>query len=174
MKNLHIRLFLQTPSIPLTEKDSKTTTKQSNETLVDDPKDKQSNALHINTKDGKLIVTASPASQPATLPSDNQRTKSLEINTKKGKLVVTATTEGDEKKLQNVVLERLSSEQSADKSKSLESKAESVGAAIDDINAATASVSKPVVKARRERVDFNRSSLERNFITPARAMSIFY
>lgn len=178
----------QTPSIP-TDKGCKTTS--SNEKLVADSaatsKDKnQNDALKIATKRGKLIVTTgSPPPPPSssTEPSSkDEQSKSLHINTKKGKLVVTTTTEGNEKKLQKVVLERLSNEQptidsSTNKVKSIESKAENVVAAIDEIKAATETtsniVTKPTVKARRERVDFNRSSLERNFITPARAMSDF-
>lgn len=176
---------MQTPPIP-TDKDSKPTKRpQSTENLVADPiaaQKKPSQALQTDTKDGKSIVTSStaaPSAQPPStpLPSDNRRVSSLEFETKKGKLVVTATTEGDGKKLHNVVFERKSNEQPGEKSKTIQSNAEKVVAAIDEINAANAAaasvVTKPVVKARRERVDFNRSSLERNFITPARAMSDF-
>ncbi|KAJ6645689.1 Zinc transporter 9 [Pseudolycoriella hygida] len=79
--------------------------------------------------------------------------KSLEINTNKGKLVVTTSSDGTE--LKNVVLEVKPDKKETETVKPDE---------IDD----------PSKKVRRRaRVDFNRSSLERNFITPSRATSDF-
>lgn len=138
-------------------------------------------AIKIKTIDGKLIVTTAPEGETpqshateSTEPEASQRSQSLEINTKKGKLVVTTTTSGEDKKPQNVVLERLKKDPPiAGPNSGMDAKVASVVAAIDDIKAVNAAKAMSTAKPKRERLDFNRSSLERNFITPARAMSDF-
>lgn len=119
-----------------------------------------SSPLELKTKAGKLIVSAVEDLQKDAnnnITIDPLIEKSLEINTKKGKLLIVATSK--DKSLENIVLTK---EIPAD------------GQA--DANAKTlpeAPTKIPAAKPRRERVDFSRSSLERNFITPARAMSDF-
>ncbi|XP_037025097.1 zinc transporter 9-like isoform X3 [Bradysia coprophila] len=93
-----------------------------------------------------------PVEDLVNAPTD-LKLSSLEINTNKGKLVVTTSTTGTE--LKNVVLEVKPDKKEIDSAKA------------DDVD-------DPAKKVRRRaRVDFNRSSLERNFITPTRAMSDF-
>lgn len=117
--------------------------------------------MEVKAKGGKLTVSAIEAIKASeiavmggSIGDQQKKQQALELNTKKEKLFVTATTTDD--KLADVVLakEKLS---------------------IADASTLTAGggATKPVVKPRRERVDFSRSSLERNFITPARAMSDF-
>lgn len=123
--------------------------------------------LEVTMKAGKLIVSVvedmkkeSPqiALAKNQLASQKQQ-KSIELFTKSGSLLVHATTKGD--KLDNIVLEQITKKNEA-KSK----------AAVSDGTTAPASTSTKQ-QAKRERVDFSRSSLERNFITPARAISDF-
>lgn len=118
--------------------------------------------LEVKTKAGKLTVSAIEAlkaSQDAIsgggADDEAKKQQVLEIATKKGKLFVIATEKDN--KLADIVLA---------KEKTGANDASTVVG-----NGGTAT--KPAVKPRRERVDFSRSSLERNFITPARAMSDF-
>lgn len=76
----------------------------------------------------------------------------FEINTNKGKLVVTANIQ--DSKVNDVILEKEIGSQ------------ENVPTAIPQTDPTK-------LPSKRARVDFNRSSLERNFITPARALSDF-
>ncbi|XP_059619229.1 proton-coupled zinc antiporter SLC30A9, mitochondrial [Phlebotomus argentipes] len=82
-----------------------------------------------------------------------EQKSTLEINTKGGKLVV--TTSLDEKELKSVTIEKAKEEANASQ------------------GPANASEDPSWPLRKRIRVDFNRSSLERNFITPGRAMSDF-
>lgn len=126
--------------------------------------------LEVKTKAGKLTVSAVEAFKAneiaisgGSVGDATKKQQSLEINTKKGKLFVIATTNDDT--LADVVLAKAKSG-----TPGASSAATSANSKVDgDSGGAT----KPVVKPRRERVDFSRSSLERNFITPARAMSDF-
>lgn len=126
--------------------------------------------LEVTMKAGKLIVSVvedmkkeSPQkalanTAPNQLASQKQQ-KSIELLTKSGSLLVYATTKGD--KLDNIVLEQIT------KKNETKSKA----AASEGANIAPGMTTKQ--QEKRERVDFSRSSLERNFITPARAISDF-
>ncbi|GAB0094802.1 Zinc transporter 9 [Sergentomyia squamirostris] len=93
---------------------------------------------------GCVYRVQSNESEKPDKPPDQKST--LEINTKGGKLVV--TTSADEKDVKTVTIEKPKEDQGV-----------------------TEDPSWPLKK--RIRVDFNRSSLERNFITPGRAMSDF-
>lgn len=112
--------------------------------------------LEVTTKAGKLIVSAvedlikeSPkALELAPNQTGVQLKKSIELPTKLGTLLVHATTQDN--KLDGIVLEQITKKNEAKTS--------------DNAGAGA---------AKRERVDFSRSSLERNFITPARAISDF-
>lgn len=125
-----------------------------------------SSPLEVKTKAGKLIVTAveeirnDAKETSGGSDTDTTQQQSLEINTKNGKLVVTATTKN--KTLENIVLERTIAKDGVKDGIAAKTELDAGGGA-----------TKPVVKPRRERVDFSRSSLERNFITPARAISDF-
>lgn len=100
---------------------------------------------------------------PNQLTSSQQPT-SKELLTKNGILLVHATTKDD--KLDNIVLEQITKKNETESKASTSS--DNVGS---DARTTTATTSKE--KERRDRVDFSRSSLERNFITPARAISDF-
>lgn len=118
-----------------------------------------SSPLELKTKAGKLIVSAveelkSDSNDNITVDLKNE--KKLEINTKNGKLLIVATS--NDTNLENIVLT---------KDKQSINDNENVKTLPDASNKIQSG------KPRRERVDFSRSSLERNFITPARAMSDF-
>lgn len=127
--------------------------------------------LEVSMKAGKLIVSVvedmkkeSPQKAltnvaPNQLASPKQ-SKPIELYMKNGTLLVHAHTKGD--KLDNIVLEHIT------KKNEVNAKTPAGDGAP---TAASTTASKQ--QERRERVDFSRSSLERNFITPARAMSDF-
>lgn len=129
--------------------------------------------LEVTTKAGKLIVSAvedmkneTPKAltniEPNQLASQQKKQKSIELSTKNGSLLVLATTKND--KLDGIVLEQITKKNEA------KSKAASNDGTSTDGRTAGAAGKK---SERRERVDFSRSSMERNFITPARAISDF-
>lgn len=125
--------------------------------------------LEVKTKAGKLTVSAIEALKAneiaisgGSVGDEAKKQQALEIHTKKGKLFVIATTNDDT--LADVVLA---------KEKISATDASATTNASGKVNGDSGGATKPVVKPRRERVDFSRSSLERNFITPARAMSDF-
>ncbi|XP_058832349.1 proton-coupled zinc antiporter SLC30A9, mitochondrial [Topomyia yanbarensis] len=99
----------------------------------------------------------------------------IEINTKSGKLLVTTTTNADSK-LQDVIIEKpkpdnLQNDEEISKSTAiplLSDEEKSRLALADQLAEKNRQLAK-----KRIRVDFSRSSLERNFITPVRAMSDF-
>lgn len=132
--------------------------------------------LEVKTKAGKLTVTAIEALKPneiaitgGSIGTEAKKQQNLEINTKKGKLFVIATSNDD--KLADVVLTKIkttAADVSAASNGSSKANGDSSGSGGGNVPPI-----KPVVKPRRERVDFSRSSLERNFITPARALSDF-
>lgn len=109
--------------------------------------------------------------------------KTLEINTKSGKLLVTTTTTADAK-LQEVIIEKPINlmKSAADATAAKEALQHSTAVPGDDdpkrkLEAAEqkeklAEKNRQLAK-KRIQVDFSRSSLERNFITPVRAMSDF-
>lgn len=141
-----------------------------NETSVD------KSPLEVTTKAGKLIVSAvedlkkeSPVAlsnlTPNQLASVQPSHKSIELITKKGTLHIRATTKND--KLDTIVLERQKDSATDTKSAGTTTSQATAKAVAAATSAAVAA------KERRERVDFSRSSLERNFITPARAISDF-
>ncbi|XP_049543197.1 zinc transporter 9 [Anopheles darlingi] len=130
--------------------------------------------------------------EPETTPAEKQQHTTLEIETKNGKLVVKTTVA--DSKLQEVVIEKPKNDGT------LTATAAPLGLAVSsttiDVGAAAAVVASssnetPKVllteadlkeqlaeknrqlAKKRIRVDFSRSSLERNFITPVRAMSDF-
>lgn len=135
--------------------------------------------LEVTTKAGKLIVSVvedmkKEPQKALTNVAPNQLTSSqqpkpIEILTKNGTLLVHTTTKDD--KLDNIVLEQITKKNEI-KSKTLASDSGGTGggSGTDATARSTATTTKP---ERRERVDFSRSSLERNFITPARAISDF-
>ncbi|CRL00637.1 CLUMA_CG013897, isoform A [Clunio marinus] len=92
------------------------------------------------------------------------REKTFEIKTKNGSLIV-RTTVSDSNKVDNVVIEKNPAEK-ADTSKAEEPKKQLTEKEI------LAEKNKELAK-KRVRVNFTQSSLERNFITPNRAMSDF-
>lgn len=142
-------------------------TADKNETLAskDEKLSLEKSPLEVTTKAGKLIVSVvedmkKESPSKSNLPSNQlipqQQQQSIKLFTENGTLIVHATTKDD--KLDNIVLEQIT--------KKNESKAKiSAGD-----NTTTSSSTK---QKKRERVDFSRSSLERNFITPARAISDF-
>lgn len=114
----------------------------------------------------------------ATVGKDTQ--KQLEINTNSGKLLVKATTGGDEK-LQTVIIERASDSDTpkvAAVTTPCEDKSDDeVKEALEKelkIKIETPTIIPSVVSKRiRTKTDYSHASLERNFITPVRAMSDF-
>lgn len=113
--------------------------------------------LEVTTKAGKLIVSAVEAAlakpAPNQLKPQQPLQQSIELATKSGTLLVHAMTKND--KLDNIVLEQINKK--------------------NDTKSKTSANEKGTAtkQQKRERVDFSRSSLERNFITPARAISDF-
>lgn len=118
----------------------------------DDSVPVEKSPLEVTTKAGKLIVSA----VEDQLTSKQQQQKSIELFTQNGTLLVHATTKDN--KLDNIVLEQITKKNETRTNVS----------ASDDATAASTTK-----QARRERIDFSRSSLERNFITPSRAISDF-
>lgn len=130
--------------------------------------------LEVETKAGKLTVSAIEALKAneigisgGSAGAEAKKQQTLEINTKKGKLFVIATSNDD--KLADVVLAKKKISP-ADISAAANGSKKADG---DGSGGGVVPPIKPVVKPRRERVDFSRSSLERNFITPPRALSDF-
>lgn len=129
---------------------------------------KENSPLEVTTKAGKLIVSAVEAlakplpNQLKPQPSQQLQQQSIELTTKKGTLLVHAMTNNE--KLDGIVLEHIKK-----KNESQSKSTENVPAMITN----TGDVTAVIKQQRRERVDFSRSSLERNFITPARAISDF-
>lgn len=124
----------------------------------------------LTTKAGKLIVSviedlkkepnkALTNLQPIQLTSQPSTPKSIEMHTKKGSIIVHTTSKDN--KLEHIVLEQITK------------KNEKAAKSTLTIDAGTATPTAIVKLQKRERVDFSRSSLERNFITPARAISDF-
>lgn len=162
----------QKSSIPIKNGDASATTTQN--------VDANASPLDVETKDGKLTVSVFEAIKPKGVAisggnngDDAKKHQSIEVNTKNGTLFVIATTNDDT--LANIVLAK-------EKISTIDANGLSSGTIVsnkvDAVNGGgggggSAGATKPVVKPRRERVDFSRSSLERNFITPARAMSDF-
>lgn len=140
--------------------------------------------LEVTMKAGKLIVSAvedlkkeTPKSleklgpnqlkiqppAPPQLQAPPQKLKSYELPMKNATLLVHATTTATNQ-LDSIVLEQIN--------KKNEPKKDSTTTALSPAAAAAAAVAQKQSE-RRERVDFSRSSMERNFITPARAISDF-
>lgn len=88
----------------------------------------------------------------------------LEINAKSGKLIVTTTVSKDNRP-EVVVIERVKTD--------TELAADDAAAAVAAEKAKQEKLKAVKQVKKRNRVDFNRSSLERNFITPTRAISDF-
>lgn len=108
--------------------------------------------LEVTTKAGKLVVSV-----VKDLKKDSPT--SIEHPTKNGTLLVHASVTKDDKLKDKVIFEQKSNETKKSQIK------------IDNISL---KVSTPVgTKTKERRVDFSRSSLERNFITPSRAISDF-
>lgn len=111
--------------------------------------------------------------QDVIIPN-NPDLRTINVKTKKGKLVVTTIVE--DSKLQNVTIEKDSLDPDAViksillPNENQELKKVEVGKIVVENDPETVKV-KQIKKTSR--VDFNRSSLERNFITPNRAMSDF-
>lgn len=132
---------------------------------------------------GKAIRTAN---LPQVSPIQTAQEKVLEINTKSGKLIIRTTV--SDSKVQNVVIEKGKKSgdkkkgSSEDTTKSEDVKRPETSGTIDPSAAVTttqlsekeliAEKNKELAK-KRVRVNFSLSSLERNFITPTRAMSDF-
>lgn len=110
----------------------------------------------------KMMSTASDTTILSQISDPVTKTVTYELSTNKGKLVVTANVE--DSKVHDVVLD-----------KEMNSPASPLtNAGMDQLAAAaTVLATKDPTLTKRTRVDFNRSSLERNFITPARALSDF-
>ncbi|XP_053685007.1 zinc transporter 9 [Sabethes cyaneus] len=118
----------------------------------------------------------SPTSSDDEKPKSKEKLEeTLEINTTKGKLLVKTTTSADSK-LEEVIIEK--SMPTDDKSKETTGEAvpltdeEKLRQTEADLKEQIAEKNRQLAK-KRVRVDFSRSSLERNFITPVRAMSDF-
>lgn len=112
--------------------------------------------------------------KPVTGASDSSATETisestLEINTKRGKLVVTAATSGGDSKLDSVIIEKPM--EGLAKVVAQEKSDDEVKQALEQELKIKLDV-KPNVK-KRVKSEVSHSSLERNFITPVRAMSDF-
>lgn len=125
--------------------------------------------LEVTTKAGKLIVSVvedmkkeTPKDVAKVAPKQviPQQQRSIEVLTKNATLLVHANTRNN--KLDGIVLEQINKKNTEAKPKIPSS---------DDTTLDSRKM--PTKSERRERVDFSRSSLERNFITPARAISDF-
>ncbi|XP_055629461.1 proton-coupled zinc antiporter SLC30A9, mitochondrial [Toxorhynchites rutilus septentrionalis] len=113
----------------------------------------------------------------ASAESQTQET-TLEINTKAGKLIVTTTTA--DSKLQEVIIEKPKPEDVAQDIDAVSQQADQIAVPNEEQLKAQEAVAKEQLAEKnrqlakkRIRVDFSRSSLERNFITPVRAMTDF-
>lgn len=96
--------------------------------------------------------------------------KSIELSTKNGTLLVHAITTKNNQ-LDGIVLEQINRKNES-KTNTNEQAAASTSSSSSTAAAASAAAAQKKSE-RRERVDFSRSSMERNFITPARAISDF-
>lgn len=94
-----------------------------------------------------------------------QQQRSIEVLTKNATLLVHANTMNN--KLDGIVLEQINKKKTEAKAKIPSGD----GTTLDSRSVLGGKM--PTKSERRERVDFSRSSLERNFITPARAISDF-
>ncbi|XP_052872469.1 zinc transporter 9 isoform X2 [Anopheles cruzii] len=101
---------------------------------------------------------------PVPTPEEQQQT-TLEIATKNGKLLVKTTLA--DSKLQEIVIEKPAADAPVPGGESATAQV-----AEADLKEQLAEKNRQLAK-KRIRVDFSRSSLERNFITPVRAMSDF-
>lgn len=108
------------------------------------------------------MSTASDTTILSQISDPVTKTVTYELSTNKGKLVVTANVE--DSKVHDVVLDK---EMNSPASPLTNTGMDQLAAA------ATVLATKDPTLTKRTRVDFNRSSLERNFITPARALSDF-
>ncbi|XP_001648127.2 zinc transporter 9 [Aedes aegypti] len=114
--------------------------------------------------------------------AEQSQEKTLEINTKSGKLLVTTKTTADSK-LQEVVIEKpinlMKSAADATAAKEALQLSASVLGEDDQKRKVESDQKEKLAEKNRQlakkriQVDFSRSSLERNFITPVRAMSDF-
>lgn len=173
-------LLLQPPNT----KTAKSTDKEQKAVVVDAVTVQTTGPLEMKTKAGKLIVTAADikadfASQAqaksvaaAAGVDASANLNKIEVDTKNGKLVVTAHSDAAGKLLDNIVLERSRVSATPDVS-TASTVLSSPSDALKEKTTGTVSVSEEVAKPKRSRVDFTRSSLARNFITPGRAMSDF-
>lgn len=141
--------------------------------------------LEVTMKAGKLIVSAvedlkkeTPKALEKIGPNQlkiqqpiqpqlqqPQMAKSIELPTKNGTLLVHALTTKSNQ-LDGIVLEQIS------KKNEFKINTKDQTTTLSPAAAAAAAVAQKQSE-RRERVDFSRSSMERNFITPARAISDF-
>lgn len=174
----HTQSSTTIPKAKEATKTVKSSSTQENQNIVqnaDNTNSVEKSPLEVTTKAGKLIVSAvedmkkpkalaniAPNQLASSQQQQQQQQKSIEVSTKNGSLLVLATTKGD--KLDGIVLEQITKKNEAN------SKAPLNDGATNDGRAAATAAKKA---ERRERVDFSRSSLERNFITPARAISDF-
>lgn len=163
--------------IPKAKDEVKSSSKPENQNIIqiaDKSFLPRKSTLEVTTKAGKLIVSAvedmkneTPKAltniEPNQLASQQKKQKSIELSTKNGSLLVSATTTND--KLDGIVLEQITK-----KNESKSKAASNDGTSTDGRMAGDKAGKK---SERRERVDFSRSSMERNFITPARAISDF-
>lgn len=129
------------------------------------------------------IQRISTTSSKDKLPLMSGRVKILEIKTKHGNLIIRTTVSDGGKKVENVIIEKEKLRVGVDLNKPIETPIIISAASISDIKVEVkpphltekeliAEKNKELAK-KRKRVDFALSSLERNFITPNRAMSDF-
>lgn len=115
------------------------------------PNDTVKGPLEVTTKAGKLVVSV-------VEDMKKESPKSIEHPTKNGTLLVHTSVTKDDK-----LNDRIIFEQKANESKKGQIKTENVSPKASAVG----------TKTKERRVDFSRSSLERNFITPSRAISDF-
>lgn len=129
---------------------------------VEDLKKESPKALD-NVASSQLKIQPLPVQQQLQAP---QTKKSIEFTTKNGKLLVHAlTTKTNE--LDGIVLEQINKKNESKNVNKMDP-----NSTLSPAAAAAAAVAQKKSELR-ERVDFSRSSMERNFITPARAISDF-
>ncbi|XP_055906308.1 proton-coupled zinc antiporter SLC30A9, mitochondrial [Eupeodes corollae] len=112
------------------------------------------------------ITTTASATVPPIPKPNNQQTTKLEVKTKKGVLSVTTTIE--DSKLNEVVFEKEITQPNANAVEATKVPPKAVA----NVPPEEIKPVKPQPK-KRTKFDSNRSSMERNFITPARAMTDF-
>lgn len=105
----------------------------------------------MTTKAGKLIVSV-------VEDLKKESPKSIEHSTKKGTLVVHTSVSKDDKLNDRVIFEQKTNETKKNQIKN------------ENVSPKTSPAG---TKTKERRIDFSRSSLERNFITPSRAISDF-